>query len=291
MSDNFSGWHNMQPPKEAIGEVYPKDAIDYSPLGRLEPLITPKEVISRFLFGIPLVSATRDPVTGKYAYMDDETLKDYIDSAVADVEEEVGVDIYPVKRREKHPFDINLYNSFGHLVVERAPILRVEKLSVTPSNGQDIFILPLEWLENAHFAKGQISIVPMTIASIGGAIMSPVQHAGASGGAAFINILGMKGWIPAFWQVEYVAGFPEGKIPRLVNDLIGINAAIMALGTLAATNRQGSYSLSIDGMGQSGSTPGPQVYDSRIQMLREQHHKMVSKLKARFGRKMFVGTI
>lgn len=278
----------LYPPKEALGEVAVDNGIDYSPLGRLEPLVTPQQIRSRLLWGLPLVSSTKDPITNRYAVMTDDEINDFILSAVVKVESDIGIDIYPVRRLEKHPFDVNLYQSFGHLVTKHSPILTVNALTVTPSNGRDIFRLPLEWLENANFVRGQINIVPMTIAAIGGNIMSPVQ---SGGGAAFLHILGMRGWIPAFWQVDYVAGFNEGKIPRYVNDLIGIRAALDILGTMGATNKQSSYSLSLDGLGQSASTPGPQVYSVRLEQLERERMAMTAKLKSKFGRKFFVGHI
>jgi len=276
--------------KGMLGEVSPENAIAGSPLGRLGPLITPDELKSHKLFGIPLVSATKNPLTNRYDVMSDDLLAEFIDIAVSKVEEDIQIRIYPVQIREKHPFDRNLWEAFGHINTAEFPILSLEKFSVTPSNGYDIFVIPPEWIEPANFLRGQINIVPMTIASVGGALISPVQS-GAGGGAAFINIMGMRGWVPAFWQVEYTAGFAEGKIPKLINDLIGIYAAIDVLGNLSATNRQGNYSLSIDGLSQSASTPGPQVYAARIQELEAERVRIVNRIKARFGKKLFVSSI
>lgn len=274
--------------KGPLGSISPQNATDASPLGRVEPLLSPELLTSRFLFGIPLVSATRNPITERYDVMTPEMLKDIILGAVNRVEQDTGIDIFPVTRTEKHPWDSNDYQSFGYLRVLHAPIQQLHKLSVTPSNGYDIFVTPLDWVESANFIYGQINIVPMTIASMGGALMAPTQTAG---GAQFLNILGMRGWIPAFWQVEYTSGFEEGKIPRVVNDLIGIYAAIEILGQLAASNRQSSFSLSLDGMSQSVATPGPQVYAERLQKLEEQKVVILNKLKAKFGKKLFSSTI
>lgn len=278
----------FQGPKPPVGSIYPHNAVEASPLGRMEPLITPEQLRNRFLFGIPLVSSSKDPTTGRHAVMTDDIIKDIILGAVDKVEQHTGINIYPVLRHEKHPFDRYDWNSFGHFMVKHPPILELRKVSVTPSNGTDIYIVPLDWVESANFVTGQINIVPMTIANIGGVYVAPTQTAG---GAQFFNILGMQGWIPAFWQIDYVSGFEEGKIPRVVNDLIGIYAAIEILGQLSTTNRQSNYALGIDGLNQSVATPGVQVYSERVAKLEEQKVVAINNLKKLFNKKIFVGVI
>lgn len=275
-------------PKDALGSIYPVNAVEGTPIERVEPLLTPDLLKSRHLFGIPLVSATKNPITGQYDVLQDHHLTDYITGAVSRVEEALSINIFPVRREEKHPWDKHNWDAFGHLKVQHAPIQKLYKLSVTPSNGIDIYIVPLDWVEASYFAYGQINIVPLTIANIGGIYMAP---SASQGGAQFLNILGMRGWIPAFWQVEYVSGFEEGKIPRTVNELVGIFAAIRTLEQLAATNRQQSFSLSIDGMSQSVSTPGVEVYSRRLEQLEREKATITNKLKAMYRKKMFVGVV
>lgn len=273
--------------KRTLGQLVPENAIA-SAWGRLEPLITPEQLRTRHLFGIPLVSRVKDPMTGKPMIMTDEILKDIILRAVSLVETEGNFDIFQVKYREKTAFDRNAFDSFGYMELKRRPVWSVDKLSVTPSNQVDVYVVPQEWVEASGFQRGQVNIVPLTIAFTNGGFI-PSQSAG---GAAFLSILGAKGWIPAYWQIEYTTGFADGMLPRELNELIGVVAAIEALSALATTDADAtSRSLSIDGLGQSVGGPGPQKYAARIEVLMQKKQMLIDKYKARFALKMFSSNV
>ena len=273
--------------KNGTGSPWPENGIESSRQG-VEPLITPDLLKTRHLFGVPLVSAIKDAITGKQQVMTDEMLQDYIDGAVSQAELELKIDIFPVKRREKQPFDINLYNSFGYFQLSHRPCTSVDKLSVTPSNELDVYVVPNDWVEGAYLHRGQVNIVPLTVAFVQGTYI-PQQ---SSGGAAFLQILGNKAWIPAWWQIEYTSGFKDGMLPRALNEYIGTVAAMEALSMLAATYaRTNSHSLGIDGLSQSVSTPGPQIFKIRLEELEKKKTALTKKIKAIFGYKIFSGTL
>jgi hypothetical protein len=273
--------------RKGAGSSYPENAIETA-RQQVEPLITVDLLKSRHLFGVPLVSAQKDPLTGKSQVMTDDMLADIIEGAVAQAEIELKIDIFPVKRQEKQPFDINLYNAFGYFQLQHRPATSVDKLSVTPSNGLDVYVVPNEWVEGAYLHRGQINIVPLTVAFVQGTYI-PQQ---SSGGAAFLQILGNRAWIPAWWQVEYTSGFPDGMVPRIINDYIGTQAAHEILSMLALTYaRANSHSLGIDGLSQSVSTPGPQIFKVRMDELEEKRKRLEKKIKAIFGFKIFSGTL
>lgn len=269
--------------KSALGAALPEYAVE-SDWNRVEPLISSERLKQRFLFGIPLMSRFADPVTKRRDVMTPEIVRQFIVDAVAVAEAEIHVEIFPVKRREKYAFDQNHYREFGYLQLTHTPVSSIDRLSVTPSNNVDIYDVPLDWIEVAYLPRGQINIVPLTIAIQNGGFIA----AQTGGGAAFLSILGMRGWIPAFWQVEYSTGWVDGQIPKLVNELIGIIAAMDILDQLAATNAHNSgHSLGIDGLSQSASTPGPEVYSKRLEGLEKKRALIVGKLKAKFQKKIF----
>lgn len=273
--------------RSGIGSPYPENAIETA-RQQVEPLITPDQLKSRHLFGVPLVSAQKDPLTGKQQVMTDDMLADYIEGAVSQAELELKIDIFPVKRREKQPFDINLYNSFGYFQLNHRPCTSVDKLSVTPSNQQDVYVVPNDWIEGAYLHRGQVNIVPLTTAFVQGTYI-PQQ---SSGGAAYLQILGNKAWIPAWWQIEYTSGFPDGMVPRVINEYVGTIAALEALSMLALTYaRANSHSLGIDGLSQSVSTPGPQIFKVRMDELEAKKAAITKKVKALFGYKIYSSTI
>lgn len=271
----------------STGAAAPENAIDAARQD-LEPLITPEQLKFRHLFGIPLVSAIKDPFTGKPQVFTDEQIKDIIEGAVSQAEQDTKIDIFPVRRREKQPFDINLYNTFGYFQLDHRPCTSVDKLSVTPSNGLDVYVVPNDWVEGAYLTRGQVNIVPLTVAFVQGTYI-PQQ---SSGGAAFLQILGNRAWIPAWWQIEYTSGFPDGQLPRTVNEYIGVVAAMEVLSMLAATYaRVTSHSLGIDAYSQSVGTPGPQLFKTRMDELEAKRTRLLKKLKANYGFKIFSGTL
>lgn len=273
--------------KNTLGKLVPENAIG-SVWNRYEPLITPEQLRVRHLFGIPLVSRAKDPYTGKPMVMTDDVLRDMIVRAVSLVEAEGNFDIMPVKYREKTAFDRNAFDSFGYMELKRRPIASVDRLSVTPSNQVDVYVVPQDWVEASGFQRGQVNIVPLTIAFTNGGFI-PSQSAG---GAAFLSILGAKGWIPAYWQIEYTTGFPDGALPRDLNELIGVVAAIETLSLLATTDADAnSRSIGIDGLSQSVSSAGPQKYQARIELLTQKKQMLIDKFKGRFALKMFSSNV
>jgi hypothetical protein len=273
--------------KGNIGNVYPENAID-GELSRVEPIITPEQLKNRHLFGIPLVSRMPDPITKRHQVMTAEILADIIVGAVEQAEKECKIDISPVQRRIKMPFNRMDYDQFGFLTIPNRPIASIEKISITPANGVDVFIMPLEWLETAYFNRGQINIIPMTAA---------IQGATSTSGAIpasvfFLSIIGPRTWIPAWWQIEFTCGFKDGMVPRLVNEMIGTIAAMEVLSQMAATYASSqSHSLGIDGMSQSVSTPGPNLFKPRMDDLQLKHDRIRGRIRSLYQTGIFASNI
>jgi len=252
---------------------------------RVEPLITPEQLRDRFLTGIPLYAALPDPVTGVRYHITDEKLKEeFIPGAIADLEMDMRIHITPMEITRRLPFDLNEYKSMGYFKLPDAPVTEVVELYVSDSTLNPIFFIPTTWIEAGGLQKGQLNIIPLQPAFVGGGI---VGSADSAGGAAFIALMGARTWIARWWLIQYRAGFKEGRIPRVVNDVIGCRAAIDVLQRLQATNRVASYGLGIDGTSQNISTPGPQVYAVAVEGLEAKYKRLVGKMKALFGRRIF----
>jgi len=107
---------DMYNSKSSLGSPYPGNAINATPFSRMEPLITPEQLRNRFLFGLPLYSNQKDPMTGRRAQITDEMLRDdFIVRAVNMAESMCHVDIFPVQRFEKMPFSTARIRSFWFL--------------------------------------------------------------------------------------------------------------------------------------------------------------------------------
>lgn len=274
--------------KPGLGDLYPLGATE-TVNERLEPLITPSQLQMFHLFGIPLVSAIRDPITGRNQVMTPDILKEFITRAINLAELETQINILPVQIEEKHPFDKPAYESFGYMVVRSKPVASVEKISVTPSNDSDIYECPLEWCEISNINYGQINIIPLTLLTTSGTV---VPASSTAGGALFLSIFGHKHWIPAFWKVTYTAGFPNGKVPGIINELVGTIAAMEVLSMLGATyGRATSASIGLDGLSQSVGSPGPNIFAIRMQELAEKRKALVNKIRAIYGLKFISGNV
>lgn len=270
--------------------VYPEQAVE-ADFQRTEPILTPDQLIRRFLWGIDLSSQMKDPFTGKPVRWTPDMVKDIIDGAIVTAEAELGIFIRPVLFREKHPFDRFAYNSYGYFNVRNRPVSKVVSIAVTPPNGQNVYSMPLEWVETAYLPRGQVNIIPMTAAQVGGD-STGISPASSNGGSFYLTVVQNRGWVPAYWQIEYLAGYGDGMVPRLVNDLIGAVAAMEMLSMLATTYAKvQSHSLGIDGLSQSVSTPGPQIFKVRMEELEKKRLLLVKKLKALTGRKVWSSVV
>lgn len=268
--------------------VFPENAVDGQDWGRVEPLLTANQLEKRFLFAIPLVSPVMNPRTKKFDVKTDEDLKEHILRAVAKLETILGVDIFPVQRDERVPFDRAAVDTYMYMKTQHKPILSVDKLSVMPSNLGDAYILDPMWISKAYFTRGQINLTPMlTVGPTDSDYLFPASQ--PNNGGAFFLAQWRKSWVPAWWRVVYTSGFPEGRMPRVMNEIIGMTAAIDICNDIQAGFRFTSHSLGIDGVNQSQSGPGPQLYKMKIDELRAQLEPLIQKIKTQFGSKFVTG--
>jgi len=276
--------------KPTIGDVFPSGAVDSSWV-RTEPLITPEKLIRKHLFGIPLVSGMKDPVTGRAARLTNDDLADYIDTAVGLAELETGLTIFETQFKEKHAWDRQEYDSFGYFRLDQRPLSAVQKITVNLSSNDDIYEVPLQWVEIGNAKFGQLNIIPLTIALTGSG--NPVAIPTTAGGALLLSIFqGKSQWVASFWQIVYTAGFPDGQLPKVVNDLIGTIAAMEVLSQLASTyGKSSGSSLSIDGASQSVSTPGPEIFTKRMKDLADKRQMLTGKLKNLYGLKFIANNV
>jgi hypothetical protein len=277
--------------KDKLGSPMDQITDGASVFSRVEPLVTPDALSNEYLMGIPLYSFLPDPVTRKRAEYTPVLLKRAIAKAIAEVESDAKVAVQVVQKTRRLPFDANQYRSLGYFRIPDRPILQIQKLAVRPAGSQaEIYIINPQWIDNANFHRGQVNLVPfMPAASMSGSPMITAMTTGA--GAAFLSVIGQLGWVPSFWEMEYTVGFEEGRIPVLVNDLIGVIAAKRVLEDLQATNRIAQYSVGLDSANQSVATGGSEVYAEKIKSLEERRQRLTSKIKKKFGQALFSGEL
>lgn len=268
---------------------------------RVEPFLTPEILKSDYLFGIPLYS----PTTRQQ--LSDETIKNAISRAYAKVEMECKIDIFPQQRIKRLEFDkVKFFQGWGQLNCGVRNIRSIEELSIrttnsfqTPlstsfsdpndPNGSVIYSYPLTWIDMSLAHKGLISTVPLqtTFATTGNGA-TPISGPQAAIFAIFTKL----NFIPGFWFIKLTSGFPNNSIPNAVNELAACYACMSLLSMLApATNRMNSQSISIDASSQSVSTMGPNIYQLRMQELKERAIELSDVTKAYFTQKIYMDSI
>ena len=275
--------------RATVGSIYPVGAVDAQQWMRIQPLITPASLRLNFLLGIPLVSYFPHPVTGKRYELTDEDLKEYIGRAVSSLELETGLILFPAQFSEKHPYDFNFWRSNAHLRVKQRPVNSVESFSFQAASGADLLVINNSWLEMGQAHTGQINLIPVLPAIATNNIPASVP---SPNGASYLSLfVGGPHWVPSVVKVTYTCGYPDGRFPMVINELAGITAAIDILSSLAATYRSGSYSMSVDGISQSQSTPGPQLFDPRIRELKEKKIILMERIKDLYGLRVKISWI
>ena len=263
-------------------KAYPVEAFSTSDLlRRCEPILTPELLISRYL------KVQEKEIRSKYS---EEELKEFIEIAMNEFELMSGLVINKVQDKQRIPFDRDLYKSFVYIKTNHGPILSVEQIQIQSSNGENIYNLPPDWIEVGLAHKRQLNLVP--ILSIFGA--AGLQDGRASNaGLIFLQAVNSFQWLPAFFTVKYTYGLShkEGEVPVPVNQIIGHIAAIEILSNIQTGNKYNSTSVSQDGISQSASSPGTQVYAKRIEELEAKKLKLLAKLKAQFSNKYFLSNI
>lgn len=250
-------------------------------LGRIEPILTPELLISRYL------KSQEKDIRAKYS---NDELKQEINLAINEFELLSHLPINKVQYRERLPFDRDLYKSFVFMKLNNGPILSIEEVLIESSNGESIYKLPATWIEMGFAHKRQINLIP--ILSIFGA--AGLQDGRASNaGLIFLQAINNFTWLPSFFSVKYTCGVchEEGQVPVVVNQIVGLIAAIELLSSLQTANKYNSTSVSQDGISQSASSAGPQIYAKRIEELEIKKEKMLKKLKAIFNQKYFLSNI
>lgn len=270
--------------KTGGASIYPIHAVDTSGnFDRIEPLITPEILIKDWLFAVPLY----DRVTN--TKLTHEDLKRAIKRAINQLELDLKINIFPLRRQIKMPFDYALFKYFGHLEIPYKPINTLLSVYIEDSNFNNIYTFPPSIIETRNMWMGQLNFGPITIQTPTGLVFN--EAAGAGGGALLLVQTVYLSSMPAFYVVDCITGFPDGQIPTIINELIGITAAIEVLSKVSPLFKVNSQSISHDGLSQSVSGPGPQVFAARIADLKEKKNQMLKQMKHLFYNSIFVSNI
>lgn len=257
---------------------------------RFGPLIDIERLKQEYLFGIPLESAlTGDKIT-------DETLKNFIKKGVSEFETSVRIPVNPVRIVDRFDFERADDLRFGTRRLTRWPVIKVEALkALWPGRNEALAALdkdgnpvggatdtqeieyPTSWVTLLG-DTGLIRIVPNS-----GSLVNADVNFLASSAFRSVVLGGLKNW-PNMWRVIYQAGYERDKVPEVVNDLVGVFAAIKFLSMMGpAIFPVAGQSIGVDGLSQSVSTAGPQWLAGRIKELTAERDRLIDQLKGHYA--------
>ena len=202
-------------------------------------LVSVEELKQRYLFGLDLTDDSGVPLP-------DSVYAHYIRSAVSWLEIKLDINIVPtVILDERHDFFKQDYYKYIWLKLDNVPLLSVEQIRLVLPTDQEVIIFDPSWIE-INEPSGQTSIIP------GNGQLSVITL--GQTGAWLPLIYGWTDFIPNVFRVNYTAGFPLGKVPHVLIDLIGKIASMgpfNIFGDLVVGAGIASTTISIDGLSQS----------------------------------------
>jgi hypothetical protein len=281
--------------KKPMGSILPEAAYDASSgIERVEAFITPSVLRSRFFFGIPLVSPlTKEKVT-------DELLLDYIKRGANAAEQECQTNFSPVMRRIRQPFDTASFVQNNWFESPYKPLIKVKRMYIASAayqgnpdeaakypTGNEIYILPNEWLDMSYANRGKVFVSPLTPA------FGFVTSASATGQAGSFILQYFTQWVPAWWTLEALTGFctENGSVPVIVNEAVGARAAWLLLNDLIPLYRFSSQSLSVDGLSQGLGDSQAQLLTAKQASLDVMYREACKKIRAQISSSGFVSSL
>ena len=238
-------------------------------------VISAAEVRALYLWGLNLT----DPFTG--VAMPDSTIEFQIESAVDMIQSLLDLVLTPtVFTDEIKDYYWEDYRRRMWLKVNKRPVTGVQRFQLIYPSNQNILLLPLSWVQiEDGGASGQLQIVPAPGDPIAGAIL---------GYNAMIwpLISGYDSHVPSVFHVDYTAGFPIGKVPPMIKDVVGLLSAINVLamfGDIIYGPGLSGSQVSLDNlMTNTKTTKGPLgagAFAGRIALYRDMIDKRVQMLR------------
>lgn len=238
---------------------------------RFMPLPTPQIIKDDYLFGIPLRSALTNQTVS------DATIERFIVQSISEIEHEHQIYISPVTvNRERQDYSWNtFFHSYGFMRLNLRPILEIIKLevSIPGPDRENLIEWPSNWIR-CYNTDGTLQLTPLTGS---GSVLTTM----AGSGAVFPVRLFSADKFPQFWACTYRSGFDVDKTPAIISELVAVSAALKLLSMLGPILFPTTgYSIGIDGLSQSVSTPGPNYLVGRIQSLMEQREKLTQAVRS-----------
>ena len=244
--------------------IYPPRSTTMNDFRRGESLLSVQDLKDRYLFAVDLKDNQGNELP-------DEVLSFHIEAAITQIEHECELWITPVALSEDHDYILNDYLSWSIVELDYCPIISLEAMQIRFRKNTNFVTFPDEWIRLDHH-NGMVRIA---------AVEGEIQNWIFTQFSLLPRLITRVRDFPAFFRFEYTAGFEQGKIPKNVNHLIGMLAAIYTFniaGDIVLGAGIAAQSLGIDGLSQSIQTTSSaenSAYSARI----IQYAKLIKEMK------------
>jgi hypothetical protein len=228
-----------------MGFKFPPNSVGEGGFTRSEAIVTPAQLKTRYLWGVDLKDKQGNEIP-------DEVLQYQINAAISYIEHKLDIIIFPTKIVDSHDYRSLDYQHFNFIQLKKRPVIEVQKIRATFPNNRELVDYPKEWFVVEKEAA-QVQLAPVE-GTFNGLVIT-------NGGSYIPLIFGSKDYWPHMFEVTYEAGFCPDKIPYILNEMIGLQAAISAFTILRDTvfGPVSGENTSIDGAatGRQLSATGP----------------------------------
>lgn len=238
---------------------------------KVEPLVTVEKLKNTYLFGVRI----RDEDGNQ---PDDKFFQQAIDTAMSFFEHFLDISITPVIGHvEYKDYHLNDYAEWGYMLLNNYPVIKLNSMKMVyfrDDTGEPVTVqeIPNAWIRLQRH-DGMLRLIPNT--------RFPSQLQISETGSFFPEILRAQD-IPHLWQFNYDFGFCAGEIPVLLNQAIGLMAAIICLipaGHLILGAGIAGTNISLDGLSQSIQTTQSAENSGFSATLKDYSDKLFGKVK------------
>lgn len=205
-------------------------------------IISPAELKAHFLFGVDLTNDDGEPYP-------DSMFEFYIRSAQNWLERSLGGVVLSEREfEEDRDYYISDYISYSAIKLFKTPVSSVSFVGVQFPLASNVLQFDPSWYR-VESVGAYVNLVP-TQGTFSSILLSQ--------GGNFLPLLyqGLQ-HVPMIFKIKYIAGFPKGKCPPELVEIVGMKAAMGPLniaGDLIAGAGIATKSISLDGLSQSIST-------------------------------------
>lgn len=226
----------------------PFAASGQQPFSRTEPMLTVKQLKERYLFGIDLTDKQGN-------VLPDEVIQHQINASVSYLEHALDIIISAVViENEQYDYRAVDYANFNFIQLKKRPAIEVTLIKAQFPNNSKLVDFPPEWYVLEKEAS-QIQLSPVE-GSFSGLVVT-------QGGSYVPLLYGTRDYWPHLFSITYKAGFCADQIPVIINEMIGLQAAVKVfeiLGDILYGPGLSNQSVTIDAASVSKGLAASGIY-------------------------------